>query len=186
LGLEVHHVKLFKDILDETLLELKLDYKDTKSYSKDELSLITNIILGKHLSIDYLTLCKKCHTAIHSENWAKTCTGNQRYYEKQKLIKHMQSKNNIVNILPIYLENIIGKRLFKDKQKELYEKINAIDDRGRLLKSYNYLNAHFNENSLSFSIQPYTDNFKKSEDGSENINYRKVYWIVDRIHKSVL
>ena len=183
-NLEVHHMKLFKDILEDTLLELKLEYKDTHDYSHGELSMITNIVLGKHLHIEYLTLCEECHKEIHSSTWSETCTGGgmfRQHYEKQKLIKDMTNKNNLTKILPVYLDSICGKRLLKDDQKELAEKVNCREGRGRILKSYASLNYYLNEYGLYYIIKPFTDNIKKLEDGSINPYFKKVYWILDKL-----
>lgn len=54
--------------------------------------------------------------------------------------------------LLIYLKNIVGKRLLKEDQKELINKVNLKDSRGRIQKSINILNAYFNENKLDYMI----------------------------------
>ena len=178
-NLEVHHLTFFKDILDETLLELKLEYKDTKDYSSNELSLITNVVLGKHLNIEYLTLCEECHTKIHSKNWGDICNNEnyQQYYTKQSLIKDMKREKYNYEILVPYLDNMLNKRLLKTDQKELAEKVD-IRRNGKLMKSYASLNEYFSENNIHFIIKSDTDHTRKLKNGSQNSQYSKVYWTV--------
>lgn len=77
-----------------------------------------------------------------------------------------------------YLNRIIGKKLYKEEQKELIESINIKDKRGRIQKSISIFNAYFDENKLPYIIKSDTNNIKKLEDETINPNYRKVYWIV--------
>ncbi|MEM5599216.1 hypothetical protein AAHB53_28100 [Niallia circulans] len=92
--LHLHHVKLFSEMVDETLDDLNLDYKDTTLYSEKELKNITNIILGIHLKYEYITLCSSCHKEIHAEEWNEICVNDKhkRYYNTQKLQKKLRKK----------------------------------------------------------------------------------------------
>lgn len=51
-----------------------------------------------------------------------------------------------------YLDSIVGKKLLKDEQKELINKVNLKDSRGRIQKSINILNAYFIENKMNYMI----------------------------------
>lgn len=182
-NLEVHHVKLFSDILDETLEELGLEYKkDIEGYSYEELNLITNVILGKHLDIEYLTLCEYCHSDIHKDNWAEISCSNKfkEHYNKIKIIKLEREKQNLKKLSP-YIENNIGKKLFKNKREELIEKINVRDNRNRIQKSYETFNTYFKVNKMPYVISSKRDNRRKLEDGTENPTVNKQYWIIDKI-----
>jgi 5-methylcytosine-specific restriction endonuclease McrA len=66
-NLHLHHVDRFIELLHETLDELELQELDTHEYSKKELSLIKNIMLGKQIKIEYVTLCKSCHEKVHGD-----------------------------------------------------------------------------------------------------------------------
>lgn len=79
-----------------------------------------------------------------------------------------------------YLNKIVGKRLLKDEQKELAEKVD-IKRNGKLMKSYDTLNAGFLEDNIDFLIKSFTDRVKKLEDGSKNPQYNKVYWLVYKL-----
>lgn len=68
-----------------------------------------------------------------------------------------------------YLDKIVGKKLFKEEQKELIDKIN-VRVNGRQQKTYKKLNEGLNMLSLSYIILP-----KKSN------NMR--YWIIEKIYK---
>ena len=167
-NLEVHHLTFFKDILEETILELKLEYKDTNDYSSGELSMITNIVLGKHLNIEYLTLCEECHAKIHSKNWYEIWNSEayKKYYTKQNLIKEIKRENYNYEILVPYLDEIVNKRLLRIDQRELIEKSNYKEN-GRLQKSYTKINDGFKTMNLNYIIMP-----KRSNDIR--------YWIVEK------
>ncbi|MDK0617126.1 restriction endonuclease subunit R [Clostridium perfringens] len=68
-----------------------------------------------------------------------------------------------------YLDKIVGKKLFKEEQKELIDKIN-VRVNGRQQKTYKKLNEGLNMLSLSYIILP-----KKSN------NMR--YWTIEKIYK---
>ncbi|WP_299831333.1 DEAD/DEAH box helicase family protein [uncultured Metabacillus sp.] len=51
-----------------------------------------------------------------------------------------------------YLESVIGKRILKDGQKELINKISLKDSRGRLQKGINTLNAYLKDNKFNYLI----------------------------------
>jgi hypothetical protein len=53
-----------------------------------------------------------------------------------------------------YLESIVGQRLLKDNQKELINRIQLKDARGRIQKSYTLFNAYFVENKIPYMIVP--------------------------------
>ena len=159
--LEVHHVKLFSDILNETLHEIALEYKDTKNYSKSELKLITNVILGKHLDIEYMTLCKNCHEDLH------IIDRHNLYYIRKDI---MQDSNNTQLI--ICIEKFLNIKLFKNEQIELKKYI--ID--GLKIKSnhgsigYNSLNNAFEKFGLNYKI------ISKKENSTKSKNFNHKYW----------
>ncbi|WP_182004667.1 DEAD/DEAH box helicase family protein [Priestia aryabhattai] len=85
-------------------------------------------------------------------------------YGKYAYCKYMANKfnkrysiieeGNKVNELETYLENIAGKKLLKEEQKELIETIGLKDARGRLQKGFKSLNTYFEENKLRYTITP--------------------------------
>ena len=77
------------------------------------------------------------------------------------------------DIINKYLESIVGKKLLKDNQKELIDKVNLKDARSRLQKSIELLNAYFKENKMEYMIVNKMSS--KIEDGKKK-NYR--YWEV--------
>lgn len=62
--------------------------------------------------------------------------------EEYKVLEEDIKKNKLVD----YLDSIIGKRLFKEEQKELIEMIELKDGRGRIQKSIGQLNLYLIEN----------------------------------------
>lgn len=55
--------------------------------------------------------------------------------------------------LLVYLDSIVGKKLFKDKQKELIKLIGLKDSRGRIQKSIKQFNAYFEANKMDYIIK---------------------------------
>ena len=70
--------------------------------------------------------------------------------------------------LEIYLDDLIGKWLYKDEQKELINKINLTDSRNRQQKSLKMLNQYLIDNNLSYTIVSDTDYRRKLDDGTDN------------------
>lgn len=72
-----------------------------------------------------------------------------------------------------YLSSIVGKRLLKEDQKELIDKIQLKDKYGRIQKSIDLFNAYFVENELSYMVV--SKRSSKMIDGKKK-DYR--YWEV--------
>jgi len=65
-GLELHHLKSFSDLLDECLNRLGYTYYKYKNdYTNEELDNIVNWMIGVQMKIKYITLCEKCHGNVH-------------------------------------------------------------------------------------------------------------------------
>lgn len=64
--LHLHHIDKFYNLLMETLEELQLQELDTEDYTKEELNLISHLMLSKQIRSRYKTLCKDCHFKIHN------------------------------------------------------------------------------------------------------------------------
>lgn len=77
--------------------------------------------------------------------------------------------------LTLYLEELIGVRLYDKEKNELINKINLTDDRGRQLKSIKPLKGYL-EDWYNLSLISTKDNRKKLEDGRDNLNRGKCYW----------
>ena len=111
------------------------------------------------------------------------CLGRKRRKENEKFDVYIHNLNNNVfdleyktleityehEELEEYLDKIVGKKLFKEEQKELIDKIN-VRVNGRQQKTYKKLNEGLNMLSLSYIILP-----KKSN------NMR--YWTIEKIYK---
>ena len=180
--LEVHHDTQFIVILEETLKELNLEIKeDIKDYSEKDLNMIINIILGKHLQLQYLTLCNNCHINIHKNNKI-IGSGWDKYLYKLELNKNKKDEERqqyVDNILIPYLKNIVGVKLYKDKKKELIDFIGLKDISGHIQKSISQLNAYLCKYNIM--INSYTDWNRKINNKLINNNYGKVYWIISKI-----
>lgn len=76
-----------------------------------------------------------------------------RYNEEQNSFDYIiYGEKDLKMELEQYLESIIGNRLMKDEQKDLIEKIQLKDARGRLQKSISLFNAYFQENKMPYMI----------------------------------
>lgn len=90
--------------------------------------------------------------------------------------KEVEKANN--EDLYNYLDRIVGKRLYKEEQKQLA--INAdVRRNGKLLKGYEAINIGLKEDNIPFLISIVeTDWERKLKNGDKNPMYGKVYWIV--------
>ncbi|WP_129598455.1 DNA helicase [Anaerophilus nitritogenes] len=82
-----------------------------------------------------------------------------------------------------YLNNAIGKKLYKNDQHELAKTAN-IKRNGKLLKSAEALNSCFKEERIPFIIDNNDKNIdwtRKLEDGTENPYRGKKYWMIYKL-----
>lgn len=169
-NLHLHHEEHFITMLLETIEELGLKFVNDKDYySKNELSLISNIMLGKQVRSSYVTLCTECHKEIHSKE-GKDWTNFYLHYEKkalEKRSKHLKTANEILIPYLEYLnENNVrlvggceGARMIKKSTYENRDKlINLIcrcsdTKQAKTAKTLNkildYLDIKYNINSHS-------------------------------------
>ena len=82
------------------------------------------------------------------------------YDDKQGFTYRIIEEEKKQDKLEEYLEELIDKRLYKEEQKELAEKVNIRKD-GKLLKSINSINAYFEEAKLNYYILPKKSNSKR-------------------------
>jgi len=113
----------------------------------------------------------KCEEDLHEIKIIKSF-GKYGYCEYIKTIFGVKlymiiEEQNVINELEGYLDGIVGKRLYKDEQKELIEKIDLKVNR-RLQKSYDKLNNGLKMIDLGYMILPKKSNNKR-------------YWIVEKI-----
>ena len=64
-NLHVHHENRFYDLFIETLRELEMSELEVEEYPEYDLNLLSNVMLGKQLKIEYKTLCRCCHMKLH-------------------------------------------------------------------------------------------------------------------------
>jgi len=146
---------LFTTILEETLEELHMEYRDTNDYLECEINLITNVILGKHLKITCQTLCKECHKSLHKNEKNNLCCNDKhkQYYNIYYKTKEIKRNKQIEEELIPYLESNINSVLLKlCDRRELIGKINIKDSHGRLQKSRQYLNDGLQDLNLNYKI----------------------------------
>ena len=90
-------------------------------------------------------------------------------FEKEYVI--VEEMNNKMD-LEEYLDSIVGKKLFKEEQKELIERVDLRDYRNRLQKSFSTIESYLENNTKHRLI-------RDRETSKESINkYRKTYWKV--------
>lgn len=122
-GLELHHIIPFSQLLEKCLNKLNYKYyKNKEEYSKDELENIINWMLGVQLKIKYMTVCKKCHIDVHNEKhkgFSKVNDGYKKYREAEKEINELEKIQKTKDIIIPYLDSIVGVKLFIEQQKYL-------------------------------------------------------------------
>ena len=82
--LHLHHVAHFQDLLDETLEQLQLEYyEEIDNYSKEQLQLIRDVMLGKQMKVKYVACCESCHLELHNGNYFKSRTVSTKKYKTE-------------------------------------------------------------------------------------------------------
>jgi hypothetical protein len=79
-----------------------------------------------------------------------------------------------------YIESIKGKYLFKEEKEELKEEFRKIGLRDRTM-GINTLNGKLKDKKYSFYIESIKDVRRKLDNGSDNPNRNKQYWIVKSV-----
>ncbi|MGG1643677.1 DNA/RNA helicase [Paenibacillus sp. NRS-1782] len=82
-----------------------------------------------------------------------------------------------------YLDTIVGKRIYKEGQKQVIEKFDIKDYRGRLQKDISQLQTYLQSNRSKYAIASFSDNRKKLEDGSNNPHKGKRYWLISKFNE---
>lgn len=116
-NLELHHEYEFNKILNDTLKELKIEYKKLDDYTELELKNITEKFLGKHLFYKYKTLCWDCH---HN---------NFHNFNSKVKISKRNTKNFIDNI-DFIMKEYLNKWIIVDEVQELIKKLNLVNEKG--------------------------------------------------------
>ncbi|SOC12906.1 superfamily II DNA or RNA helicase [Ureibacillus xyleni] len=99
-------------------------------------------------------------------------------FDESKLIEKVVDVE-VVNELEMYLNGLIGKFLFSNERKVLIEKVGLRDNKNRIQKGLKTINSYLSENNINYSISSYVDKRRKLEDGSENPNRDKTYWVIN-------
>jgi len=94
-------------------------------------------------------------------------------YEKESWIKEVINIEK-VNNLEEYLESVIGKRLYKNEQKELIDIIGLKDKLGRIQKSIRQFNAYFEANRIPYIIISKTSSRLINEGQKKSIRFWEV------------
>jgi hypothetical protein len=175
--LHLHHIKLFSDIVNETLERLNLTYQDTNDYKDNDLQNIIDIVLGTHLQVKFLTLCDQCHKLTHKDNW-KHITVNSKheeYYYLQKKEKNI--KREIYDkevLLPFLINNKDKIYLSVWDRVQIIDKIN-INQNGRQIRNIHKLNEYISK--LGFCITRFQTS-RIIEGKKENF---KAAWRIDTL-----
>lgn len=170
--------------LFEKLYLNEIFYRDNKTgtYKINEIGL-HRLELDKNFAVKMMALFKKDKFAYIKEqlNWLHL----KNTFNENKLIEDVVLDTQLIE-LKNYLDSIVGKKLYvyKDENKELIDKINIKDCRGRQQISIGAIKAYFTENinELPYTIDSQPDNNRKLDTGEENSNFRKTYWITGKIN----
>ena len=141
-NLEVHHKKSFADLLDETLIMLGLDIH-LKEIDSDKYELIKYVMRGKQLTSSYLTLCPNCHKQVHELGHYKA-----RRLRNTRLEARCRANKEE---LELYLDSIVDKKLYKEQQEELINRIN-LRVNGRQQRAISKMNKGLEMLGLNYII----------------------------------
>jgi hypothetical protein len=99
-----------------------------------------------------------------------------KYSKKYIIIEEKYKYDNINE----YLDNKVGKKLYKDEQKELIDIIGLKDAKGRIQKSIGQLNAYLKPNKLNYLIESERKSIRV--DGKIK---KDSYWMIYKLTKNV-
>ncbi|MGF7050106.1 superfamily II DNA or RNA helicase [Paenibacillus sp. DS2015] len=88
--------------------------------------------------------------------------------------------------LCVYLDRMVGKRIYKDEQLDVLERFNLRDYDNRLQKEINQLQAYLMANKIMYSIASFKDNRKLLDDASKNSNRGKYYWSISKHEEKIV
>lgn len=189
--LHIHHDNqhYFNEILTQALYILDLENKTyIDEYSDKEKDILSNYVLGKHVSLPYQILCKRCHNEYHKKNGYFSEKRLYKKYKKQiTYYEEHYGNDNLDTILRDFnykylndlCEKYINKKLYlhdKEQQSfktELFENIilpNKIDVRKRGIIS---INSVFKNESLPYMVV--------SKRISTVKNRGRTYWEIIRV-----
>ena len=86
---------------------------------------------------------------------------------------------NMKDELELYLIELMGKKLFKEDQKELINQIGLKDKKGRLQSGLKSINSYLQEN-YNISVISNRETKRIDNNGNKNSNYGKLYWSIIR------
>lgn len=186
--LQLHHDNqhYFNDILTQALYILGLENKIyIDEYSDKEKDILSNYVLGKHVSLPYQILCKRCHSEYHKRNGYFTEKRLCKKYRKQiTYYKEHYGNDNLDTILRDfnykYLNDLckkyINKKLYKDNEEqklfkiEFFENIILPKDIDTRKKGIRCINFILNRNKIPYFVISKKDKTAKNRD--------KTYWIM--------
>lgn len=173
--LHVHHMTHFKDLLDETLQQLKLElHEDTDSYTEEELQLIRNVMLGKQMRIKYVTCCEPCHLELHEGSYSPT--GKRKRHENY--IMSQDELEVLINNLEILVDKCIQDKftfIKKDGLRRISNSLQLYDFNKHFCLTVRSINNQLKILELPYEIVQGAHTYRKN--GKMNI-FR--YYIVVR------
>ncbi|MET3211320.1 UNVERIFIED_CONTAM: hypothetical protein ABIC26_004287 [Paenibacillus sp. PvR008] len=115
-----------------------------------------------------LFISSRCRTSYYNPSHKNKITLIEKLFEQEELCS--------------YLDTIVSKRIYKEGQKQVIEKFDIKDYRGRLQKDISQLQSYLQSNQLKYAIGSFPDNRKKLEDGSNNPHKGRRYWLVSKFN----
>lgn len=138
----------------KTYIEINQGNQDTHNMIIDDMAALHN---KKVNELKYVKFKKDIERIDEMESFAKH--GYIKFIAKELKFKKwtLLREGGVVeqaNDLEQYLESLVGKKLDKDAQQKLIEKVDLKDGRGRQQKTYTMLNQYFQDNDIEFQIIP--------------------------------
>lgn len=169
INLEIHHKKLyFFEMVDKSLDDLGFPhYQDTEQYSDFELDKISVYLLGLHLKSEYSILCSDCHTSLHKEN-----------------VKRRHRKIDDIDVESVlnYLHQLEGTFIYSEDRTILGRLLNTryvgIESINTMLDEIFGQDYQYRLHNKDEDGKRYSDKRRKLEDGTDNKNRGKTYWIL--------
>lgn len=145
--------------------------KVLKEFDIDDTNVLVDLVSARSLRAGFTIVCSKCHKELHKGNAGDLVS----YGMNVETLREKKEKEEKLQELNIYLESIVGKRLYKEEKEELIDKLNLKDKRGRIQRSYTSLEEYL-KSKMNYSLSKKINYSNKNDD-----KYRKTYWTVQRL-----
>lgn len=153
-------------------------YSGQRSKNSDPTGIVYTVPVGDEDVVEFRTndlRLFKISADVQELEYMKTYEGKNRYCDYLSEVFRMDyvvyEEIEKQDDLESYLDGLVGKKLFKNEQRELVDRINLRDNKRRQQKSIGLLNEYLKENKVTYQIVS-----KRSMVGVNGAKKKRSYW----------